>query len=99
MKPEDILNLESLVLSQDQREFYFENGYLLVENAINEDWLKRLRATIDEVVDETRALTESDKKWDLEAGHTAENPRLRRLSSPNDHHPVFLGIRITVAHC
>lgn len=89
MKPEDILNLGSFVLSQAQREFYFENGYLLVENAINQDWLKRLRDTIDEVVDETRTLTESDKKWDLESGHTADNPRLRRLSSPNDHHSVF----------
>lgn len=89
MKTEDILNVDALVLSQDQREFYFENGYLLIEKAINDEWLKRLRDTIDEVVEETRVLTESDKKWDLEAGHTAENPRLRRLSSPNDHHPVF----------
>lgn len=89
MKTEEILNVDALVLSQEQRESYFENGYLLIEQAINDEWLKRLRDTIDEVVEETRVLTESDKKWDLEAGHSAENPRLRRLSSPNDHHPVF----------
>ena len=89
MKAEDILSLEPLALSQDQREFYFENGYLLVERAIGDDWLGRLRQTIDDLVEETRAISKSDKKWDLEPDHSAETPRLRRLSSPNDHHPTF----------
>ena len=89
MKAEDILALDPLVLSQDQRESYFENGYILVERAVDQTWLDRLRATVDELVEETRAITQSDKKWDLEPDHSAAAPRLRRLSSPNDHHPTF----------
>ena len=80
MKVEDILALKPLALSQDQREFYFENGYLLVENAVDATWLAKLRNTIDELVEETRSMTKSDKKWDLEPDHSAEHPRLRRLS-------------------
>ncbi len=89
MKVEDILSTKPLVLKQAQREFYFENGYLLLEKAINDEWLDKLRATVDELVEETRSLTQSDKKWDLEPDHRHDAPRLRRLSSPNDHHPMF----------
>ena len=39
-----------------------------------------------EFVDRSRALEESNAVFDLEAGHTSESPRLRRLSSP-DHEP------------
>ena len=27
--------------------------------------------------------------WDLEEGHSAETPHLRRMSSPNDQHPTY----------
>jgi hypothetical protein len=36
MKSEQILALPPLVLSQEQREFYFENGYLLAGPAFHE---------------------------------------------------------------
>ena len=41
------------------------------------------------MVDDSRQVTRSDAVWDLEDGHSAETPRLRRLSSPNDHHPTY----------
>ncbi|MEX0695396.1 MAG: phytanoyl-CoA dioxygenase family protein [Rhodospirillales bacterium] len=89
MKVEDILAIKPVILKQAEREFYFENGYLLLEKAINDEWLEKLRATVDELVEETRPLTRSDKKWDLEPNHSHDDPRLRRLSSPNDHHQTF----------
>ena len=89
MTPEQILSLRPKVLSQAQRESYFENGYLLLEAIIPEDWLERLRAVTQEMVEQTRHLTRSDAIWDLEADHTAEQPRLRRLTSPNDQHPCY----------
>lgn len=89
MTPEQVLAIEPKVLTQAQREFYFENGYLLVEKVLSDEWVAKLRRTTDEMVDESRQIAESDAKWDLEEGHTAESPRLRRLSSPNDHHPVY----------
>ena len=89
MQPENILKTRPKVLSEHQREAYFENGYLLVEKAIDETLLTRVRAATDELIARSCSVTESDATWDLEPGHCAEDPRLRRLSSPNDHHPEY----------
>ena len=35
------------VLSAEQREFYFENGYLLVESVVPDEWIERMRAVTD----------------------------------------------------
>src|SRR5205814_8128928 len=89
MQPDEVLAHEPLVLTREQREFYFENGYLLVEAVVDDDWLGRLRAATDEMVDRSRALARSHRVFDLEPGHTADDPRLRRLTSPVDHHPAY----------
>jgi len=89
MTPEEVLSLPPRVLTQKQREFYFENGYVLLEKLIDEDWLARLRAVTGEMIEESRSIKASDAVWDLEDGHSAESPRLRRLSSPNDKHPAY----------
>ena len=34
MQPDEVLAHEPRVLTQEQREFYFENGYLLVEAVV-----------------------------------------------------------------
>ena len=53
------------------------------------DWIERLRTVTDELVDQSRALEKSDGVFDLEPGHTAEAPRLRRISSPPVQHPTY----------
>ena len=82
MTPEQVLSCKPNVLSQRQREAYFESGYLLLEGIIPAGVIERLRHVTAEKVEETRGLTKSDAVWDLEAGHTAIRPKLRRLSSP-----------------
>jgi len=77
------------VLTSDQVEAYHERGYLLIEGAVSDTWLKRLQAASEEFVDESRSLTESTRKLDLDPSHTPEDPRLRRLTSPVEHHVVF----------
>lgn len=89
MTPEEILSHEPRVLSQKQRESFFEKGYVLVERAIDETWLGRLRAASDRQIELSRTITKPDAVYDLEPGHSAETPRLRRVSSPNDQDPVF----------
>ena len=37
----DVLRQPARVLSQEQREFYFENGYLMLESFVGQDWLDR----------------------------------------------------------
>ena len=89
MTPDEVLKHEPKILSDEQRRFYFDNGYLLVANAVPPEWIERLLTTTDEMVERSRALTQSDDVFDLEPGHTAKNPRLRRLSTPVDHHPEY----------
>jgi len=89
MTPEQILAIAPRVLSQAQRESYFERGYLFVRDAISKDWIARLRAASDELVERSRKVTASDKIFDLEAGHRADAPRLRRVSNPVEQHPAF----------
>ena len=89
MTPEAVLAIKPNQLSQKQREFYFENGYLLLERVIPAETIERLRRTTAAKLEETRSLVKSDAVWDLEAGHSADKPRLRRLSSPCDHDPAY----------
>ena len=89
MEISEILRHPPLSLSNEQRKFYFENGFLLVESVVPENWLKRLRDATNEIIERSREVSISDAVWDLEKGHAPESPRLRRLTSPNDQHPTY----------
>jgi ectoine hydroxylase len=89
MTPEQVLDQKPRVLTQKQRESYFEKGYLLVEKAVPMDWIEQIRTVTDEMVERSRHQKTSDAVFDLEPGHTAERPRLRRLSSPVEQHPLY----------
>jgi ectoine hydroxylase-related dioxygenase (phytanoyl-CoA dioxygenase family) len=89
MTPEDILKVPAKVLNQEQRESYFENGYLLVESFIEDEWLEKLRAAVDNQVERSREIAKSDAVFDLEPGHSKDSPRLRRVSSPCDEDVAF----------
>ena len=89
MNDDDILALPPRALSQSQRQFYFENGYLLIEGLIEDHWLSRLRAAVDEIIERSRSMTDSDESIWLEKGHAADDPRLLRLNCPDVHHPDF----------
>ncbi len=89
MTPQQILAIPPRVLSQSQREFYFREGYILVEEIIGDEWLRKLRAATEEMVERSCAVTKSDKIFDLEPNHRAASPRLRRVSNPVEQHPAF----------
>ena len=59
MKLEDILSSPASVLSRDQREFYYEQGYLAFPGLIGDEWLASLRSALAEIVEQTRNYTES----------------------------------------
>ncbi len=89
MREEEIRTHATRVVTEEQREFYFERGYLLLEGFVSQEWIGRLRAATDEMVERSRQVGESDTIFDIEPGHTSENPRLRRVSSPVDQHPTY----------
>src|SRR2546429_1664180 len=81
--------LDTAVLGEAQREHYRQSGWGTVPGLVNTEWLERLRRVTDEFVDASRELTESNILYDLDLGHTANEPRLRRLSSPTDLHETY----------
>ena len=89
MLPTDILKHDVRAMSAAQRDQFFEEGCLVLEGAIDADWLARLRTATSEMIDKSRTVTKSDSTFVLEEGHCAQDPRLRRLTSPVTHHPTF----------
>jgi len=89
MTPEQVLAIPPKVLTQAQREQYFSEGFLYLERAISDEWIARLRAATEELVERSRKVTQSDAIFDLEPKHRPDAPRLRRVSNPVEQHPVF----------
>jgi ectoine hydroxylase-related dioxygenase (phytanoyl-CoA dioxygenase family) len=81
-----------VLLTEDQVDFYRTNGYLIIPDVLTPAQLDEGRGIIQEFVERSRSLTESDDVFDLEPGHTAERPAIRRLKTPAKQHPFFDGL-------
>ena len=77
------------MFSQQQADDYRNHGYLALERWVDDIWLNRLSSASDYHVERSKELSTSGKGLDLEPDHTAECPRLRRLTSPVDHDDTF----------
>ena len=84
MQQEAILATAPRILTQAQREKYFEDGYVGVGSLVGREWLDRLKSVTADYMDQSRQADRTDKRFDLEPDHTAEAPRIRRLNSPVD---------------
>ncbi len=77
------------MLTPEQKSFYAENGYLMVESAVSADELATLRRITYDFIDKSRAVSESNDVYDLDEGHSAARPRLTRIKLPHKQHPFF----------
>src|SRR6201996_831914 len=89
MTPDEILARPAKILSDKQRRDYFDKGYVMAASVIPAAWVERLLAVTAAFVEKSKSVTKSDKVFDLDAGHSAEKPKLRRLSSPVDQHETY----------
>ena len=76
-------------LTPEERAFFREHGYLTVENAVDAALLARLQRDFEAWVEESRGhaaawgdTLDGRPRFDLEAGHSAEAPKLRRVNAP-----------------
>lgn len=76
-------------LSDSQKDAFWREGYLTIENAVSPDLLGRLRDTFSGWVEESRGhaapygeTINAKPRFDVEPGHTAEKPGLRRVNAP-----------------
>jgi phytanoyl-CoA hydroxylase len=77
------------MLSRKQIEFYSENGFLAVEGVVPRSLIEEARKVVEHFVERSRGVRDHDNIYDLEPGHSAEQPRVRRLKDPCAIHPVF----------
>jgi hypothetical protein len=91
MTPEDILANPPRVLSQAQRERYFETGFLAAEGLVPQEWLRRLIGLSDAFIEKSRSAVASNEEFDLGPTHSRDRPHVRRLRALVDRHPDFWG--------
>lgn len=80
-----------IVLTAEQKAQFEQQGYLLVNDAVSESQLRALREWFSGWVEESRGhdaaygeTLDGRARFDLEPGHSAERPALRRVNAPTD---------------
>ncbi|MGE0629885.1 MAG: phytanoyl-CoA dioxygenase family protein [Hyphomicrobiaceae bacterium] len=86
MKRVDVLSHKPNVLTESQRQRYWEDGFLVLPDYVDRGWLRRLLDATGALIDRSREVTHSNNIFVLEQGHSADDPRLHRVSNPQDHH-------------
>ncbi len=71
------------MITDQQVEFYRENGYIVVENVLSPAELDAMRSEVDTLVEQSAEVRENDDIYDLEDTHSAEHPRVRRIKLPH----------------
>ena len=84
-------------LDDAQKRQFWDTGCITLEAAVTADQLQDLKAVFSEWVEESRAHTapfgrmrDGRPRFDLEPGHSAETPALRRVASPTELSSVYL---------
>jgi hypothetical protein len=77
------------MLSSNQIASFRKNGFLAMENVVPPALIEEAQQVVEDFVECSRGVSEHDDVFDLEPGHTAEEPRVRRLKEPCYLHPVF----------
>lgn len=79
------------VLTTEQREQFWRDGFLVVENAVSDELLQRLKNDFAEWVEESRdhenaygETIDGRTRFDVQPGHSAEAPALRRVQAPTE---------------
>lgn len=89
MNERELLPRPAKVLTDAQRQKYFDTGYLLLPRFLDQQVVASLVEVAEQFVEESRDYRKSNDKFDLEPSHCADAPRLRRLSFPVAHHEIF----------
>ena len=71
------------MITEQQIEFYRENGFVTVEGVLSPAEVQELRDATDRMVEAARGLTTHDEVYDLEDTHRPDDPRVRRIKMPH----------------
>src|SRR5213083_1722139 len=77
------------MISDREVHAYRRDGVIVVPDVLGADTLSRIRAVIAELVAGSAQTLVHTDVYDLEPGHTAESPRVRRIKAPHKVHKIF----------
>ena len=89
MTPESVLANNPLILSQQLRESYFEQGYIVACGFLEKSWLQRMRTAYLAAVERSRKVNESNEWFSLQSNHSHDIPRIQRIEKLPDQDPEF----------
>lgn len=76
-------------LNDTQIADYERDGFILVENAVPPDVLSLLQAVTFGLIEKSRQVTQNNDIYDLDEGHSKNNPRLNRIKTPHEVDAVY----------
>lgn len=71
------------MISDEDVDFYRQQGYLLVPEVLSSLELESLHQDLNSVVAGAAQVSKNDDVYDLEASHSIEHPRIRRIKHPH----------------
>ena len=77
------------MLSEQQVQSYRANGYLAVPGVLSAAEVEVLQRVTDDLVEASRDVDAHTDVYDLEPGHSAAEPRVRRIKSPELQHEAY----------
>jgi ectoine hydroxylase-related dioxygenase (phytanoyl-CoA dioxygenase family) len=77
------------MISQAQVDAYNRDGFIVVPEVLTKTELVEIRAVIAEIVAGAAKVTAHDDVYDLEPGHNSSEPKVRRIKTPHQVHPLF----------
>lgn len=79
------------MLTQQQYSDFNRNGFVVLRDAVGSSLVSAMAAQLDEWIAESCShsvnygeMVDGKMRFDIEAGHTCEHPRLRRVANPAD---------------
>ena len=80
------------MLSQQEIDEYNENGYILARSVVSKKQLTELQRLTYEFIENSKDVNESNNIYDLDEGHSKNEPRLTRVKLPHKQNPYFWNI-------
>jgi phytanoyl-CoA hydroxylase len=77
------------MISERDVQAYRRDGVIVVPEVLGKETLAQVRTVIAELVAGSANTLEHTDIYDLEPGHTAEQPRVRRIKAPHKVHAIF----------
>jgi ectoine hydroxylase-related dioxygenase (phytanoyl-CoA dioxygenase family) len=77
------------MISERDVQAYRRDGVIVVPEVLGNQTLAEVRTVIAELVAGSAKTLEHTDIYDLEPGHSAEDPRVRRIKAPHKVHPIF----------